>query len=133
MEDYYPRHCLTWPRCGQSNRECTCQCGDCGAAAVFSEAFLFETTNHSTYAPGTLVEAVMIGRSRADDYPGERTYGSWIFGRGVFDVEAPTDDSDLCPWWYFRADDLKPLTPAARRMYADLKRRNRHLKPEKLR
>jgi len=94
---------------------------------TFDNALLFEATNHSVYEPGALVEAVGIGKEDPRDNPGEFSPGMWIYGRGLEDDDKPTDPEELCHWMYFRAHDLRPLTPAAKKLHSELLRRNRHM------
>jgi hypothetical protein len=119
------RHCLSWPGCHRL--ACNCGCIACATVDTFTEALLFETMNHSVYEPGTMVEAVGIGKNDPRDDPGEFIPGMFIYGRGVEDAEKPSSPEELCYWMYFRAGDLRPLTSAAKRLHAELLRRNRHL------
>ncbi len=122
---YEVEHCRTWPSC--TKHFCSCQCSDCATVDTFENALLFEATNHSVYEPGTLVEAVGIGKNDPRDNPGEFSPGMFIYGRGVEDNDPPVDPEDNVHWMYFRAGDLRPLTPAAKLLHAELRRRNRHL------
>lgn len=83
------------------------------------EAIIFETTNHSVFPPGTLVEAVGYGKAERGDRDDDRPHRIFIRAMAV-EPEKLTAGNDATMWWYFAAKDLHPLTARARRWYRAL-------------
>ena len=77
------------------------------------DGLFFECITTGVYDLGTVIEMEGIGPSRLED-DDERTRDPFIWG-------ASADDETR--GWYFRSDDLRPLTPAACEAYAELLRR----------
>ena len=80
-----------------------------------SQALVFKCRTWSVYRPGTVVQMVGIGRAqRADRDPDDDSV--YIRAQCVHLKDCETFVHDWHrEWWYFRAADLRPLTPAAAR------------------